>query len=628
MNVSTFTKGEKFKIVAVLVAVTVLLIYSRKLNLILVSVVPAAVAALLIMRTRILRRFAHMPIRQVAYADLMEPIQEYRYYNAGRDEDGRLIEEKRLETVGYRKRDIPLVRRIDHCYVNLDDEISRKGNRSVMVCGRSGMGKSELMKVLLLSSKAPKIVLSFKPNDAYLHLPYQVVDVSRHMPDPFQDADSFSIAYSLAFPANLRGIMLSQVRAIVKSVAHESKDWIEFKENLKRVERKATDIQQEALSLIEQQTESLAVGEGSFSIDLTQDIVLDFSYLDESAKTFYAEIALRQVWKILTSRVATQEKAGRKVAIVVDEVHRLTQAYEMDTKTIVDTLMRQIRQFGILYTATQNYSDIPDALRNQFATQLTFNTTSEKDLEAIRKIDSAYVWIVKELRRYEFVDLTFRVGSAGLVPIFRADQVEIPEREVEYNNPAGITPLQPRKEATATSCEEAVRAALAGEDAVASPTGLAVKQAKRDGTDENTAKLRVSKALQSMLNNDELQRVKFEMPQDGRTMVLYFRKSGNENESPLHRWMVEKIIEGRKDVIRVAASGEALPDVETSSRYVEAETGLKRRVDDLEERIARFSQIKPFVIVVPNGDVAETYRKLAGDRVTVKTLHEFLLDKP
>ncbi|MGH9917722.1 MAG: hypothetical protein ACRD6W_02435, partial [Nitrososphaerales archaeon] len=68
--------------------------------------------------------------------------------------------------------------------------------------------------------------------------------------------------------------------------------------------------------------------------------------------------------------------------------------------------MRQVRQFGALYTATQNYSDIPDLLRNQFATQLTFNTTSERDLDAIRKIDLGYVWIVKELRPYQFIDLT------------------------------------------------------------------------------------------------------------------------------------------------------------------------------------------------------------------------------
>ena len=74
MNVSTFTKGEKHKIIAVLVIVTLLLVYSRRLDLVLIAIVPALVAALLVMRTRILRRFAKTPIRQVAFADLMEPV--------------------------------------------------------------------------------------------------------------------------------------------------------------------------------------------------------------------------------------------------------------------------------------------------------------------------------------------------------------------------------------------------------------------------------------------------------------------------------------------------------------------------------------------------------------------------
>jgi hypothetical protein len=125
------------------------------------------------------------------------------------------------------------------------------------------MGKSELMKALLLTVvKARKIVFSFKPNDTHLRLPYPVVDVSRHTPNPFRDADAFSTAYALAFPANMRGIMLSQARAIVKNVAGESKDWNQFRANLKRMERKGTDIQLEALALIEQQVGGLAVGEG------------------------------------------------------------------------------------------------------------------------------------------------------------------------------------------------------------------------------------------------------------------------------------------------------------------------------------------------------------------------------
>ena len=70
MNVSTFTKKTKHEIIGFLILIASLLVYSRKPTLILVALVPIALAALLIMRTSILRRFARTPIRQVAFADL------------------------------------------------------------------------------------------------------------------------------------------------------------------------------------------------------------------------------------------------------------------------------------------------------------------------------------------------------------------------------------------------------------------------------------------------------------------------------------------------------------------------------------------------------------------------------
>ncbi len=440
MNVSTFTRGDRYKLIALLTFFTVLLVATRKFPLVLIATVPAAVVAFLVMRTRILKRFARTPIRQVAYVSLTEPV--YHYYNAnvGEDEDGRPIVERRREKVGEKRRDTPLKRRIDPCYVNFDEYISSKGNPLVMVCGRSGMGKSELTKTLLLTVvRAPKIVFSFKPNDTHLRLPYPVVDVSRHIPNPFQDADALSTAYALAFPANLRGIMLSQARAIVKSVAGQSNDWSQFRANLKRMERKATDIQLEALALIQQQTGSLAVGEGAFNMDLTKDVVLDFSRLDEAAKTFYAEIALRQTWNSLTQRVAPLQGAmtSQGIAIVIDEVHRLTQLYQIDARTILDTIMLEIRQLGTLLTATQNQTDIPDNLR-QSGTELAFHTTVPKELEALGKIDPAYPWIVRHLQPYEFVDLAFRVGEAGLVPVFRVDMDALPKMEVRPVEPVDI----------------------------------------------------------------------------------------------------------------------------------------------------------------------------------------------
>ncbi len=499
------------------------------------------------------------------------------------------------------------------------------------------MGKSELMKMLLLNLNSPKIIFSFKPNDSYLSLPYEIIDVSSHIPDPFQHADDFATAYALTFPANLRGIMLSQVRAITKTLARDSKDWNHFRQNLDRIEKKATDIQTEAIALIKEQIENLAVGEGSFSLDLTRNTVLDFSRLDESAKTFYAEVALRQIWNLMTgiNAISTQQTKAHteKATIMIDEVHRLTQLYDLDARSVLDTIMRQVRQFGKLYAATQNYSDINDKFRNQFGTQLTFNTTSEQDLEAIRKIDPGYVWIVKELYQYEFIDLTFHVGNIGLVPIFQADLSEIPQSEKAQNvEPANIitanstttkaiTPtLQPKK---IIDYKAIIKDKIEEEPIWIS--GIASYFSDSYGVDKDTAKLKVKDILQKLVNADELQRMKFDMV-SGETVVLYFRKSDNdETESPFHRWMIRQAIENCDDasVIHTATSGEALPDIELSNCYVECETSLKKRTDDLEQRVRKFGSIKPMIILVPNSDLKETYQRLASDRVLVTTLKDF-----
>jgi len=639
MNVSTFTKRDKYEFIALCAFFTVLLVFTRKLPLILIGAVPAAVVVFLVMRTRILRRFARTPIRQVAYVSLTEPV--YHYYSAsvGQDEDGRPITERRREKVGKRRRETPLKRRVDPCYVDFQEYVSSKGNPLVMVCGRSGMGKSELVKAILLTVvKAQKVVFSFKPNDTHLRLPYPVVDVSRNVPDPFQDADAFSIAYALAFPANLRGIMLSQARAIVKNVARESRDWNQFKANLKRMERKATDIQLEALALIGQQTGSLVVGEGpSFSVaDLAGDVVLDFSRLDEAAKTFYAEIALRQIWGYLTDRAASiqgakltgsadqKPAATRSTAIVIDEVHRLTQLYQTDARTILDTMMLEVRQFGTLLTATQNQTDIPDNLR-QFGTELAFHTTIPKELEALGRIDPAYPWIVRHLQPYEFVDLSFRVGDAGLVPVFRVDMKALPRMAaVQRVEPMDVT-HEPRPQA-AVDYRAIVEEELAG-GKVVWVSGLASLVEQKYHVPKDAAKLRLRDVLLKLLNAGEVQVQRFDDVESGEIVSLYFTKGTGENEGPLHRWMLSQAVEGCKGVVHVASSGEALPDIETGSAYIEVETGLKRRVDDLQERIAKFTA-KPFVVLVPSEAVAEEYRrKLADDdRVAVRTLREFLLD--
>jgi hypothetical protein len=463
------------------------------------------------------------------------------------------------------------------------------------------------------------------------------VDVSKHIPDPFKDPDAFWIAYCLTYPANVMGIMLTEARTIVKNLAEESRNWNEMRQNAKRMKKNATEMQKEVLTLIEQQIESLAIGEGVFTIDLSRDTVFDFSGLDESAKTFYAETALRQIWTLLTEgggdssedrQTSTEEK--KKVLIAIDEVHRLSQLYEeVGPKSIIDLMTRQVRRYGMLYTTTQNQTDIHSKLRGLYGTRFVFNTTTESDLDAIRAIDPAFAWAAKELVPHHFIDVTFRTGKDGILPIFEADPVEIPAREAKE---ADVTDLnQPRM--GAIDYAAVVREKIAnGEVVWVSGLAKSVSKERSGAADSDVAKLKFRNILLKLLDAGEVQVQRLDYPESGEMVSLYFAKSTGENEGPLHRWMLAQAADGcsRKkkedSIIHVASSGENLPDIETASRYIEVETGLKRRVDDLQERIAKFTA-KPFIVLVPNGDVAEDYsKKLAGGRVAVKTLREFLQD--
>ena len=628
-NVSTFTKGEKYKLIALLGFFTFLLLLTRRLPFVAIAAIPALGVALLIMRGRLLRHFARTPVRQVSYVSLTEPVYDHYTATVGRDDDGSPITERRSRVVGHRKREIPLAKEIDPSYVDILRYIDDKRNPSVLISGRPGMGKTELMKLLLVHQKIPKVVFSFKPSDAYLQLPYQIMDVSRHTPDPFQDADAFLMAYELAHPVNVRGIMLSEAAAMVKGLASRSRSWDEFRRNLNSAKRGATDIQKEALALIEGQTESLAVGEGTFKIDLTKDIVLDFSSLDESAKTFYAEIALRQIWESLATGPVAFAQYGRtnvRLLIAIDELHRLMQVYgEFGVKSVIDTLLRMVRQFGGIYAATQNLTDVPDRLRNLFGTQLVFNTSSENDLEAMRKVEPGYAWVAKELGAYRFIDVTFRTAREGLVPVFEAEPVEVAESKAE-NDTSGVTS---QSGAIEVDYSNMVRQKISNGEVVW-VSALARSLEETDGLDGDIGKLKIRNALRKLLDAGEVQVQRLDDPESGEAVSLYFAKSGEEKVSPLHRFMVkrllEKLGENGEAVLNVAESGQGAPDVETEAAYYEIETGLKTRTVDLEERISALSATKPFVILVPNSDLAKSdkYGKLNGPRVVVATLAEFI----
>ena len=71
--------------------------------------------------------------------------------------------------------------------LDLLNYINEKSNQNVLICGTSGQGKSRLMRYLLYLSRENKVIFSYKENDDYLKMGYNVFDVKTEMPDPFKE---------------------------------------------------------------------------------------------------------------------------------------------------------------------------------------------------------------------------------------------------------------------------------------------------------------------------------------------------------------------------------------------------------------------------------------------------------
>ncbi len=176
------------------------------------------------------------------------------------------------------------------------------------------------------------------------------------------------------------------------------------------------------------------------------------------------------------------------------------------------------------------------------------------DLEAIRKIDSAYVWIVKELRPHQFIDLTFRVGNGGIVPIFRADRAELPERQVQYDEPANVAPLQPKR---------------------------------ADTTDYENEILNILR--KEPLHQTGIGRIRY-LDSMGKGKVLYYVR--DPNLSPIHDYMQKEAVSiltaSGVTVSKTNSTGDgSVPDIETPEFDLEIETGLKHSKADLQERLSK-----------------------------------------
>ena len=510
------------------------------------------------------------------------------------------------------------------------ERIEDKENANVFTAGASGAGKSSLVRLLLrkFEGRSRIIVFSFKANDTHLRIGYPVADIAEIAPNPFMDIEAMVSAFAIAFPVSAIGVTASQIPSLVRELAYDCTSWKDFDRNLERRITETKDrVQLSALFFVKEQTMSLHPREAdpkkagliNQALESGIDLVLDFAGLPDSAKAFYAELLLRGIWNGLRREPGAPE-APKKTIVYVDEAHRLTRGAFEKYHSILHELAREIRERGALWASTQNYTDIEDDIRNQFASQYVFYTSSKADLEALKTIDPMLSWTVSRLPKHHFVDAKskyvhdevgiFSFGLDGKEDARPPLLAEVLEKIPSVSK--GVETLEYGKE---------VQNALST-DSVVWVSDLSGQLGQNYGVDKGEAKLNVRRELEKMVRAGEVEKTWFILP-NGNRAILHYLGGDPTNESGLHRWMVDRAAKQKEQaghkVLHIAKSGEDAPDIETEEEYIECETGKKRRTDDLEARIARLTG-KPFVVLVPNEDIKSDYLKLRNDRVRVEVI--------
>jgi Cdc6-like AAA superfamily ATPase len=517
--------------------------------------------------------------------------------------------------------------------IDARDYIAEKPNQNVLVCGASGEGKSVLMRHLLRRVESPRVILSFKPNDEYLKLGYPIADVIRAIPNPFQDLNSFITAFTITFPLDVIGVVASQVPALLFNLASECEDWKDFLGRLeKRVRHPKDRVQLTALHFIDEHVR-LLVYESRIDADSLlssvvrgeTNVVFDFEGLNESAKVFYSELLLNQLW----TRLQSGGGKGEHVIVCVDEAYRLTRGTFQRYHSVLYEMARDIRLAGALWTSTQDYTDMEDDIRNQFETQFVFKTTAKADLDALRAIDPMMSWTASVLPSHTFFDAKAvdhqRVDVLhyfARVPVFEPDKtrwVQEPDEAARY-----ITDADQSVDLLVAT--RMIRSTLTNGVIYANQFARVLMERYRVG--ENEAKLLINDALRPLVEGGEVRRMEFER-EDGQSVILYYKlPEDTAGASILHGFLATHLKgyleqKGIK-ILRTANIGDRLSDVETDDMLYEIETGLKKgKIGDLQDRIAK-AQKRVFVLV-PNSAIKERYAKLASERVVVGTMRDLAL---
>jgi hypothetical protein len=496
-----------------------------------------------------------------------------------------------------------------------------KENNNILTTGTSGVGKSKLNQWLIYRRPDWRRIFSFKTNDIYDKLGIPVLDMSKATLDPFADPEAFISAFAVSYP-HTAGQTTSLVPALLSSILREAKTWAEFDKEIskKLAGAKRELLQSGALTYILTQTQPLR-SEKTFSLDELNSCpsaVFDFAPMgNQQAQAFHAEIILRNIWNRMKReswdryRLAVKGQGGECV-VVVDECHKLLTHGLGTYRSILYEMSREIRDKGSLWSATQNYSDIPPDVRNQFGVQFIFTTKHPIDLKDLGAIDPMLSFTASGLGEHEFTKIESTVHD--FVREFKINPAKLKDHPRIEILVKGTTPRKP------SDLKAFIRASVDKKGATWR-SQIAHEYAEWYHTDEKKIRDALASPIRELINSGEVEVMAVKMG-DNTTNVIY-RPAGSTGESGLHEWGVnslvkEEVKKGRR-IIHVAKSGEDKPDIETDKEYLEFETGKKKTTADLEKRIRERTD-KPFRIVCPNDQVAKEYAQLQNDRVSVEVL--------
>ena len=272
-----------------------------------------------------------------------------------------------------------------------------------------------------------------------------------------------------------------------------------------------------------------------------------------------------------------------KCIVCIDEAHKLLKSFGR-YHSIYTEMAREIRAFGKLWTSTQNYTDLDDSIRNQFATQFIFNTSNEKDLNALRIIDEKLKYAACTMPRHVFTDARYEW-------IYKT----VPEFTL-YWFPRDNEHLNDGKSDNIINVIRSV---------ALEPKSINDMPGDKNSNAAAIIDLKNDNLLKSVKINDD----------------LYFLNRRGISDAHLYMQRIVKEIllkHGYKPI--EAKPGEDKPDIMTEKFNIEIETGFKHDKKDLLKRINKSD--KTTLIIVPNEKTKGKYKNL--NVIEIKDFENFL----